>query len=64
MRWPQWYPTRADVMGILFALVLICISAFLLVRFPSVHQATGFGPDWDCKSVPNGEPVCMKKPGR
>jgi hypothetical protein len=64
MRWPQWYPTRADVVGILFALVLICISAFVLMRFPSVHQATGFDPDWDCKSVPNGEPVCMKKPGR
>lgn len=22
MRWPQWYPTRADIVGILFALVV------------------------------------------
>jgi hypothetical protein len=64
MRWPQWHPTRADVMGILFALVLICTSAFLLMWFSSANRATGFGSDWDCKSVPNGEPVCMKKTSR
>jgi len=64
MRWPHWYPTRADILGILFALVVIGVSASLLMRFPSVHHATGFGPDWDCKSVPNSEPVCIKKTGR
>jgi hypothetical protein len=34
MRWPQWYLTRADVLGILFALIVICISAFPLMWFP------------------------------
>jgi hypothetical protein len=60
----RWHLTRADVLGILAAFVLICVCAIVLVRFPSIHQATGFGPNWDCKSIPNSEPVCMKKTGR
>jgi hypothetical protein len=64
MRWLERNPTRAEVMGILFALILICISAFLLLRFPSINRATGFGEDWDCKSIPNSEPVCMKRLSR
>jgi hypothetical protein len=64
MRWPQWYPTRADIMGILFALVVACLLVFVTVRFPYFHHATGFGPDWDCKVMPKGDPVCIKKPIR
>jgi hypothetical protein len=64
MRLPQWYPTRADIMGILFALVAACIFAFVVVRFPYFHQAAGFGRDWDCKIMPRGDPVCSKKPSR
>ena len=66
MRWFQWYPTRGDVMGILFVLVVTCLLAFVLMWFPNFHQrwpASGFGLDWDCKIVPNGEPICIKKPG-
>jgi hypothetical protein len=64
MRWPQWYPTRADVLGILFVLVVGCIFAFVTIRFPNIQQRNvnaGFGPDWDCTAVPNGEPICVKK---
>jgi hypothetical protein len=52
-------------MGILFVLMLICIISFGF-WFPKSqpNPAAGFGPDWDCKSVPNGEPICIKKPGR
>jgi hypothetical protein len=64
VRWPQWYPTRADIMGILFAFVVACIFAFVVVRFPFFHQATGFGPNWDCKVMPKGDPICTKKPSR
>jgi len=60
MRWPQWYPTRSDIIAILFALVVTCLFAFVVVRFP--YQATGFGPDWSCKVMPKGDPVCIKKP--
>jgi len=64
MRWPHWYRTRADIMGILFALVLVCICAFIVVRFPLFRQPTGFGPDWDCQPMPKGDPVCTKKLNR
>jgi hypothetical protein len=63
MRWLHWYPNRADVMGIVLALVLISICAFVLVG-SSLQKATGFGPEWDCNSVPTGEPICMKRIGR
>lgn len=64
MRRPRWYPTRADIVGILFALVVACLFAFVVVRYPYFHQATGFGPDWDCKVMPKGDPVCTKRLGR
>jgi hypothetical protein len=60
MRWPPWYPTRADIMGILFAVVVLGLFALAVVQFP--HQGTGFGPDWDCRVMPKGDPVCIKKP--
>ena len=65
MRWPQWYPTRADVVGVLLVLIIACLFAFSVIRFPNFQQPnTGFGPDWDCTFVPKGEPICIKKPGR
>jgi hypothetical protein len=60
MRWPHWYPTRADILGILFVLVVICVFVFAVTG--SNHRATGFGPDWDCQVMPKGDPVCIKKP--
>ena len=64
MRWPLWDLTRADIAGILFVIVVACLFAFVVVRFPSFNQATGFGPDWDCKAMPRGDPVCTKKLNR
>ncbi|MDH6258902.1 hypothetical protein M2427_002827 [Bradyrhizobium sp. BR13661] len=64
MRWPYGYPTRADVLGVLFALVLVCLCAFVYVQYPLFRQPSGFGPDWTCQSMPKGDPVCIKKPGR
>jgi hypothetical protein len=67
MRWPQWYPTRGDVMGVLFVLLVVCLIALRFIWFPRNFQpnsATGFGPEWDCTFVAKGEPICIKKPGR
>ncbi|GLR87623.1 hypothetical protein GCM10007857_43340 [Bradyrhizobium iriomotense] len=61
MRWLHWNPTRADILGILFALVLVYLCAFIAVRFPLFRQPTGFGPDWDCHRMPKGDPVCTKR---
>jgi hypothetical protein len=66
MKWPQWYPTRADIIGVLLVVGIVCLSAFVLIRFPNLQQPranAGFGPDWECTPVPSGEPVCIKKPG-
>lgn len=61
-RWFHWYPTRADILNILFAIVAVFLFAFFVVRFPYFSRGTGFGPDWDCKSMAKGGPVCIKKP--
>jgi hypothetical protein len=64
MKWPQWYPTRADIMGVLFAVVLLFSVAVAAILGPQQRTNFGFGPDWDCKVVPKSEPICIKKPAR
>lgn len=64
MRWPLPYPRRGDVMGILFIVVLLCLIAFGFYWFPNSKTKNGFGPDWDCTPVPNGQPICIKKRGQ
>jgi hypothetical protein len=64
MKWPQWYPTRADLLGIFFAAVVVCLFAFAMIRapYPRLGQTNaGFGPDWECTDLPQGGPVCIKK---
>ena len=63
MRFVPWYPGRWDVLGALFVLAVLGLL-FTYIRFPGVGAATGFGPDWVCKSVPQGEPICVKKIAR
>jgi len=61
MRWRYWHPTRADIKTILFAVVLVCLCAFIAIRLPFFRQPAGFGPDWDCQPMPKGDPVCTKR---
>jgi hypothetical protein len=51
-------------MVMLIALLTACLFAFVVVGFPLFRQATGFGPDWDCKPMLKGDPVCSKKLSR
>ena len=65
VRFFPWYPRRGDVLGALFVLAVLCLLLFTYIRFPGFAAVTtGFGPDWDCKSVPQGEPICVKKIAR
>jgi hypothetical protein len=65
MRWLPSHPTRGDVKGILFIVVLLGLMAFSFYWFPnSKPHNNGFGPDWDCTPVPNGQPICIRKLGR
>jgi hypothetical protein len=64
MRWLPPYLTRGDVMGILFVFVLLGLMASSYYWFPNFKpHNNGFGPDWDCTPVPNGQPICIKKRG-
>ena len=64
MRLGPWVPSRGEVLGLLFALVVIGLALFVLVQYPNFRTATGFGPDWDCTRIPNGDPICVKKVAR
>jgi hypothetical protein len=62
MKWP-WPPLRrGDILGIAFVLAILGGFVVLAAGFPNFSQrATGFGPDWDCTPMPQGDPVCVKK---
>jgi hypothetical protein len=67
MTWLRWYLARGDVLAILLCLALICVVAIGLIWFPQLQNSgsnAGFGPEWECKSVPQGDPICVKKPVR
>jgi hypothetical protein len=66
MKWHWFWHTlgRGDVLGVAFVLVLLVVLAFLAVAFPTgVRRTTnaGFGPEWDCTLVPQGDPICVKR---
>jgi hypothetical protein len=63
MKWLWWNATRAEIIGALFVVVLLCVVAVASIFGPQQRTNAGFGPDWDCKTVPTGGPICIKKPG-
>ena len=64
MRFGPWILNRQEVLGILFAVVVLGVTIFVLLSYPAFRAATGFGPDWDCTAMPKGDPICVKKPTR
>jgi hypothetical protein len=53
-------------MGVFVAVVVVCLLAFIMIRtpYPPLGRTNaGFGPDWECDDLPQGEPVCIKKLG-
>jgi hypothetical protein len=63
MKWP-WPPLRLlDIATIVFAIAIIGVVGFALMRFgtPKQWAADAFGPGWDCIPMPKGDPVCVKK---
>jgi hypothetical protein len=66
MRWPQWNPDRAGIIGaVSLTAVIVIVLALGAIYLPNLRQQranAGFGPDWDCAVQARGDPVCTKKP--
>jgi hypothetical protein len=62
MNWP--FRTRQDILRICLAVLVVGIAVLVfLVVLPRKLPNGGFGPEWQCTTMPNGEPaVCVKKP--
>jgi hypothetical protein len=58
---PPW--ARGDVLAItlLVGLLVFALVGALILKDQPANTNYGFGPDWDCKPVPYGAPVCVKK---
>jgi len=69
MRWrPSWRGEvlrgevwRGEVLAIALAFIfLAAVIVGSMVERPRQKTNFGFGPDWECKSQPYSEPVCIK----
>jgi hypothetical protein len=64
----RWNPDRAGTLWLLAsAIVAIAVFAAVMIHYPSIQQrnaGVGFGPEWDCRPQPKGDPTCIKKIGR
>ena len=60
MNWP--YLKRGDIAGILLMSVLLVVVLFVMLFFPDLGWKSnfGFGPEWVCTWVGQGDPVCIK----
>jgi hypothetical protein len=58
MNWP--YLRRGDVAGILFMAVLFVGLGFVLLFHPLRDQNFGFGPEWQCARMEQGDPICVR----
>ena len=62
MKWPWSRPSRGDAIAIVLLIAIVTVFAFAAVKHAGWGRATGFGPEWDCTNVGQGDPVCVKKP--
>ena len=62
MNWRLW--TWKDMVGFLLVMGLIAGMCLVLIDPQSPLKRTnhGFGPEWECRSMIEGDPVCIKKP--
>lgn len=58
MNWP--YLRRGDIAGILFMAVVLAVIAFALLVLPPRDHNFGFGPEWQCTRMGEGDPICVR----
>ncbi|PBC02968.1 hypothetical protein [Mesorhizobium sp. WSM3860] len=55
------YLRRDDIAGILFMAVVLAVIVFVLLFFPQTGQQNfGFGPEWQCARMEEGDPICVR----
>jgi hypothetical protein len=60
--WVWLTTSRREALAVIALAVLLGIGAFSFIKYPVGSRASGFGPEWDCTHVGQGDPVCVKKP--
>ena len=58
MNWPHL--RRGDIAGILFVAVVLAVTAFVLLALPPRDHNFGFGPEWQCARMGEGDPICVR----
>ncbi|MEZ2329491.1 hypothetical protein AB6802_07190 [Mesorhizobium sp. RCC_202] len=58
MRWP--YLRRGDIAGILLMAAVFAVLGYVLLFHPLRDQNFGFGREWQCTSVGQGDPICVR----
>ncbi|MDX8531415.1 hypothetical protein RFM41_03750 [Mesorhizobium sp. VK25A] len=52
---------RGDMAGLLFVAVLFAAVVLALLFFPQrAEQNFGFGPEWQCARMREGDPICVR----
>jgi hypothetical protein len=60
--WVRLTSSRREVLALVALIGLVAAAAFSFIKYPVGSRAIGFGPEWDCTRVGQGDPVCVKKP--
>ncbi|UCI06574.1 hypothetical protein [Mesorhizobium sp. B1-1-8] len=60
MNWPHLNLRRGDIHGIVFVAVLLGAVILALLFVPKLEQNFGFGPEWQCARMEQGDPICVR----
>jgi hypothetical protein len=60
MVWPFAPISRRDLIALVLCAAVAVMILLFAARFPNSAN-WGFGPDWTCENVPQGEAVCVKR---
>ncbi|PBB93273.1 hypothetical protein CK215_04685 [Mesorhizobium sp. WSM3864] len=55
------YLKRDDIAGIFLMAVVLAVIVLVLLFFPQTGQQNfGFGPEWQCARMGEGDPICVR----
>lgn len=62
MNWPHL--RHGDIAGIIVIVIMLAAIVVMGLGFPRLGQKHnfGFGPEWECERMENGDPICVKRP--